>query len=99
MRDNGLRGDTRNDPIGQAITAAPEMEPAFELRRRQKMQDAVCEAIQSTDDRKLCAWVTVAVWEDEDGTVSHSLVGDDHSSFLELKGYLHDGVWAAAHTE
>ena len=97
----GLRGDNRNDPIAGAVAANPGIKAVLDQRRVSKveaMQQAVCDAIQATDDRKLCAWVAVAVWENEDGTTSHSLIGDDQSSPLEHKGYLHDGIWVAAHS-
>ena len=94
-----LRGDNRNDPIALAVAADPEIATAIANARHEKMQRSVSQALQATDDRKLAGWVAVAVWEDETGQIDHSVVGDQNSSFLELKGYLHDGVWAAAHTD
>ena len=102
MGEQRFRGDNRNDPIAGALASHPEISAALETRTRtthEEMQKGVCDAIQNTDERKLAAWVAVCVWEDSDGKVSHSVIGDDHSSFLELKGYLHDGVWAAAHAD
>lgn len=101
MSDGRLRGDNRNDPIVEAVAANPGIKAVLDQRRESKieaMQQAVCDAIQATDDRKLAAWVAVCVWENEDGTTTHSLIGDDHSTPLEHKGYLHDGVWVAAHS-
>lgn len=99
MPDQRLRGDNRNDTMAQAVARDPEIATALEARRQERLESAICDAIQSSDDRKLAGCVTVAVWEDEQGRLSHSIIGDGHSSFLELKGYLHDGVWAAAHSE
>lgn len=101
MAENGLRRDNRNDPVARAVASHPGVAAAIDARKstHEEMQQKVSDAIQDTQARKLTAWVAVAVWENEDGTMSHEVVGDDHSSFLELKGYLHDGVWAAAHTE
>lgn len=101
METNGLRRDNRNDPVARAVAEDPGIKAALEARRaaqQQKMQQAVCDAIQATDERKLTAWVAVAVWEDGDGRLCQTVIGDDHSSALELKGYLHDGVWTAAHS-
>ena len=99
MADHGLRGDNRNDPIALAVSAEPEIATAISRSRHEQMQRSVSQALQGTDDRTLAGWVAVAVWEDESGKIEHSVVGDQNSSFLELKGYLHDGVWAAAHTD
>ena len=96
-----LRGDNRNDPVRESLQNDPGIQTVLEKRwpaRDETMEQAVCDAIQSMDERKLCGWVAVAVWENEDGTTSHMVVGDGHSSPLELKGFLHDGVWEAAHS-
>lgn len=102
METTGLRGDNRNDPVAYAVAEEPGIKAALEARRaaqQEKMQQAVGEAIQATDERKLAAWVAVAVWQDENGALGQTVIGDDHSSPLELKGYLHDGVWTAAHAD
>lgn len=101
MGDARFRGDNRNDPIVESLTNDPGIQTVLEKQwpsHDEVMQEKVREAIQCMDGRKLCGWVAVAVWENEDGTTSHSVVGDGHSSPLELKGFLHDGVWEAAHS-
>lgn len=99
MRDKGLRGDNRNDPVAQAVAADPQIAVAIDEQRVATMQGCIDKALQGVEDKKLTGWVTVAVWEDSEGGVSHTVIGDGHSSPLELKGYLHDGVWTAAHAE
>ena len=99
MSETRLRGDNWSDPMREALAEDPGIRAVVEETQVESMQRAVTKAIQTCDDRKLAAWVAVAVWEEEDGKISHSVVGDDHSTFLELKGYLHSGVWAAAHAE
>ena len=101
MGQNGLRRARRNDIGRKVISNDPEILAAMsELRRaaHKTMQDSVATAIQKTEDKKLKAWVAVAVWEDDDGDVSQTVMGDDHSSYFEVKGYLHDAVWTAAHS-
>ena len=96
-----LRGDNRNDPILEMVTNDPGVAAVLDSRSASyaEMQACVGDAIQKCDGRKLLGWVAVAVWEDADGTISESVIGDEHSSPLELKGYLHDGIWTAAHAE
>ena len=75
------------------------VEKTVELRSYERAKQSVGEAIAATDDRKLKAWVAVAVWEEADGSECETVMADDHSTNLELKAYLHDGVWMAAHTD
>ena len=95
------RGDNRNDPLVDEIVTDPEITMALTAQRTSydRMKEAVGHAIQETDGRKLKGWVAVCVWEDADGNEERCLLGDDHTSGLELKGFLHDGLWMAAHTD
>jgi hypothetical protein len=68
-------------------------------KRHQDMQDAVAGAIQTTDDRRLKGWVAVAIWEEEETPSALTVIGDRDSSYFELKGYLHDALWVAAHAD
>ena len=58
---------------------------------RTKM-DMIHDAIQSTREEHLHDWVAVAVWGDSDGEVT--VIGE--GSQLEMKGYLHSGIWNVA---
>lgn len=100
--DGNLRGDNRNDPIVARLMEQPAIRATLESRHpelTQEVQAQIQAAIESTDDRKLCGWVAVAVWDNPVGKVSQTLIGDGESSFLEMKGYLHDAVWTAAHAD
>ena len=57
--------------------------------------DAIHDAIQATREEPLHDWAAVAVWTDSSGEVS--VLGE--ASPLELKGYLHSGIWNVAHDE
>ncbi len=97
-----MRGDNRTDPIATQVMVEPGVQAVAEATRERsydRMQNAVAEAIQNTDGRKLKGWVAVAMWEDADGNEEHTLLADDSSTPLELKAYLHDGIWSAAHAE
>ncbi len=54
---------------------------------------AIRSAIQSVREEPLHDWVVVAVWDQAGGDVE--VYGQ--SDPLELKGYLHSGIWSAAH--
>ena len=99
MTDGPARA-RRNDIGMQAISGDPQINAIVEERRDQSSaKSALTQAIAATDGRALKGWVTVAMWEDESGRVSQTVMCDDDSSALEVKGYLHDAVWASAHAE
>jgi hypothetical protein len=100
--DRSLRGDNMNDPVVAKLAEEPGIKAVLEAQHSATEGDVrstLHDAIKSTDERKLCGWVTVAVWEDEAGKVTQSLIRDGESSFFEMKGYLHDAVWTAAHAD
>ncbi|HWL65847.1 MAG TPA: hypothetical protein VNP73_07725 [Actinomycetota bacterium] len=49
------------------------------------------------EKRTLRECVAVMIWEDEDGTETVSVVSDPGITDLEVKGVLHDAVYAVAH--
>lgn len=49
--------------------------------------------------RTLKKAVVVMVWAEADGTETLSVVGDADAEMLELKGILHDGLYAIAHAD
>ena len=102
MSDGLIRGDNRNDPMTEVVLTDPGVRAAVEAHHDglyDRMQDSIGEAIDKTDSRTLKGWVAVAVWEDADGNEGETMMCDNHSSPLELKAYLHDAVWMAAHAE
>jgi hypothetical protein len=56
--------------------------------------DEIHDAIQAVREKPLRNWVAVAIWEDTGET---TVLGED--SALNLKGFLHSGLWAAAHSD
>jgi hypothetical protein len=55
--------------------------------------DAIHDAIQATREEPLKDWAAIAIWDEGESTVLGK------SSQLQLKGYLHSGLWAMAHSE
>ena len=55
------------------------------------------EGSQSNNQRTLKHCVQVEMWVDDDGRESIVVQGDENASHLELKGLLHDGIYALAH--
>ena len=98
MSDGPTRA-RRNDPGLRAISNDPELEAAMEQMAKEDARAAVEYAIACTEERTLKGWVAVAQWEDESGHISNTVIRDDHSSSLEIKGFLHDGVWDTAHAD
>ena len=49
--------------------------------------------------RKLRESVTVMVWEEPDGSETVTVIGDPEMTALQMKGILHDGVYAVAHAD
>ncbi len=98
----GARRAPRNDLGLRAVSNDADVMAAMDQRRqvpKDEAQTVVEQAIACTDERTLKSWIAVAIWEDESGRVSQTVICDDHSSNLEIKGYLHDAVWASAHSE
>jgi hypothetical protein len=60
-------------------------------RRRQSMD------IDKGNGRTLKDCVAVMIWVEDDGTETVSVVGDNDIGALEIKGVLHDGLYAIAH--
>ena len=64
-----------------------------EATRSRISLEAVHQAIQAVEERPLYAWATVAIWDGPEGDIS--VIGE--ADPLQLKGYLHSGLWVAAH--
>lgn len=102
MGEARWRGDNRNDPLAQKVMDNPAVKEIAEAHHGEtydRHHEEIGAAIDQSDGRRLKGWVAVAVWEDVDGTEGETLFADGDSTSLELKGYLHDGVWMAAHSE
>lgn len=96
------RRDNRNDPIAGEVMEIPAVKEIAEAQHGgayDRHHEEIGAAIDQSDGRRLKGWVAIAVWEDADGNEGETLLADGDSTSLELKGYLHDGVWMAAHSE
>jgi hypothetical protein len=95
-----LRGSNHNDPTVEKLVGDPAVKSALDARSKMDGARGVIQSVlETTDDRKLKGWVTVAVWEDESGKESETVLGDGYSTHIQQKGYLHSGVWVNAHAE
>jgi hypothetical protein len=87
----------RNEPRSKSIPSLREhidtMTTVVERRRGSMSFE------QPKAGRTLKGCVAVMIWIEEDGTETVSVVGDDSISPLELKGVLHDGLYAIAHAD
>ena len=72
---------------------AETLEETHGLQRRARIQSG----INPRGSSRLRSWVTVAVWEQEDGSHETEVIYDGNSSELEMKGCLHDAIWKTAH--
>lgn len=75
----------------------PAMEEVYETKRASQRRAEIERAIDNTGHSRLRHWITIAVWEGEDGSTETEVVHDGHASDLELKGYLHDAIWKSVH--
>jgi hypothetical protein len=91
-REALVRNETRSKSIPSLREHIDTMTTIVE-RRRKSM------SIEPTAGRTLKGCVAVMVWTEADGTETVAVVGDDNISNLELKGVLHDGLYAIAHID
>ena len=95
-----LRGSNHSDPTVQKLVNDPAMKSALDAHSKMEgAREVIGSILEATDDRKLKGWVTVAVWEGEDGQECETVIGDGHSTHIQQKGYLHSGVWVNAHAD
>ena len=50
-------------------------------------------------ERHMKECVTVQVWMEADGSETVTVIGDPDMTALQMKGILHDGVYAVAHAD
>lgn len=89
-----LRSDRRSKSIP---ALAEHLEDMATIVEHQRTKGSTSEQSRNGSNRKVREAVTVVVFEEEDGTETVSVLGDAESSSLELKGVLHDGLYAMAH--
>jgi hypothetical protein len=82
------------DTIDELIPELPVMRKILEHHRSKLNPNADPRA-----ERTLMSCVQVQLWVDDDGRESIVVLGDESAAPLELKGLLHDGVYALAHED
>jgi hypothetical protein len=85
-----MRHERRSKSI-PSLSEQLDMMTTIVERRRESMD------IDKSRGRTLKDCVAVMIWTEEDGTETVTVVGDNNISALELKGVLHDGLYAIAH--
>jgi hypothetical protein len=86
-----MRFESRSKTMPALAEHINEMATIVE-RRRKSHGSETTERHEET--RRLRECVVVMVWEEEDGSETISVLGDAELDDLELKGVLHDGLYA-----
>lgn len=93
------RGDI-NDPRIQAVLKDPAVLEAVESKSPPfDPEDGLENALRSTSDKNLKAWVTVCTWEDDSGNVTETVLQNGHCSLYEVRALLHAALWQTAQYE
>lgn len=90
-----MRFERRSKSMPELAEHLDEMATIVEHRRSTRENPAPSDNSKRT--RRLRECVAVMVWEEEDGSETVSVVGDSQLGELELKGVLHDGIYAMTH--
>lgn len=59
--------------------------------------DQARDLLEGMGEGELVDWVTIAVYRRPDGSTTTSIQGDPALTDLQVKGLLHDALWAAVH--
>ena len=94
-----LRRDQRRKVVDVLADDLPRMQNAIEASAGGPFHDQTRHLLEEMGEGELIDWVTVAVYRHPDGTTVTSIHGDPALTDLQLKGLLHDAVWAAAHRD
>lgn len=87
-----MRSDRRSKSIPALAKHLEDMATIVEHKRANSPSDPA-----KKEGRRVREAVAVVVFEEEDGTETVSVIGDSQIPTLELKGVLHDGLYAMAH--
>lgn len=89
-----------NDPRIQAVLKDPAVLEAVESKSPPiDPENDLENALRSTSDKDLKAWVTVCAWEDDSGNVTETVLQNGHSSLYEVRALLHAALWQTAQNE
>ncbi|MFP5351592.1 MAG: hypothetical protein ACLGIB_03395 [Actinomycetota bacterium] len=95
----GLRWEQRRRVTESLSSDLPQMRDALEAGAQGPVFEEIHELLEGAEEGELIDWLTVAVYRHADGSIFTSIHGDPHRTTLQIKGLLHDAIWAAAHQE
>ena len=96
---DGLRWEQRKKVTEVLSEDLPQMHDAIEASAGGPFHDQARELLAGMEEGELIDWITVAVYRRPDGSTTTCVHGDPELTNLQIKGLLHDAVWAAAHRE
>ena len=86
-----MRHERRSITMESLAAHMDDMVSVVERRRRYNEE--------AHGERRLKESVTVMVWEEADGSETVTVIGDPEMPALQMKGVLHDGLYAVAHED
>jgi hypothetical protein len=100
-RERAVADDLRWQQRSKVADALAEDLPVMQEAVRQSGrpgEEAIADALTHlSGGGDLVGWAAVAITKSADGSTHTYVCGDPASSPLEVKGYLHSGIWEAAH--
>jgi hypothetical protein len=89
-----MRSERRSKTIPALAEHLDDMATIVE---HQRSNPRATDGTEGKRERRVLEAVAVVVFEESDGTETIEVVGDVSVGSLELKGVLHDGLYAMAH--
>lgn len=96
---DGMRWEQRKKVAEALSDELPRMHEAIEAVEGGPFHAQARDLLAGMDEGELIDWITVAVYRRPDGSTTTRVHGDPELTNLQIKGLLHDAVWAAAHQE
>lgn len=94
---DGLRWEQRKQVTEALSDELPRMHEAIDAVSGGPFHAEARGLLEQMGEGELIDWVTIAVYRQPDGTTTTSIHGDPERTDLQIKGLLHDAIWAAAH--
>ena len=95
---DGLRWHQRSEAEAKLGSDLPRMQAAVSKNQRNICAQRIGDALEDiSGPGEMVGWAAVAVRRRPDGAIETYVCGDQGSTDLEIKGYLHSAVWEAAH--
>jgi len=95
----GLRWQERQK-ISEAMSDdLGQMQNAIEASAAGPFHEEIRQILDETNEGELVDWVAVSIHQYPDGSTKTSIHGEPTRSDLQIKGLLHDAIWAAAHRD